>query len=226
MNQIVSLSRLFALQIFALTAMSYIATAQETPIIPQKTTTQKICSLDAVDDLLPPLPTQQSNSLLSYLAQEGFTQTQEGSWVCYVNDSKKEGRYYTLFKVQELNGKLVGSSFLENGKLMTGQEDRSINFFMTLIARHTSTSQENRQSIRKYLGAFVNLVENGKIKPSRRGFLFDQPNRALVLYHPLTTGELKGTAITINIQLPNNTTSRPPNSQLPSSLRNTLKPNR
>jgi hypothetical protein len=182
------------------------ANAQQTPIVPQQRTTQRICSLDPVEDLLPPPTSKPSNSLLSYLAEQGFTQNQEGSWVCYANDPKKEGRYFTLFKVQEINGRLIGSSFLDEGSLIEGQDNRSLDFFMTLIERHMNASQENRQGIRRYLQAFISLVEQGKIKPTRRGFLFDQPNRGLVLYHTLSSGSLKGTAITVNIYLPKSKT--------------------
>ncbi len=211
MNIIVRLFGAIAFQVSALAAMSSMAMSddkplrvntQETPAVSQQKTTQRICSLDPIEDLLPPLQTKASNSLLSYLAEQGFTQNQEGSWVCYANDPKKEGRYFTLFKVKQVDGRLIASSFLDEGNLIQGQENRSLNFFMMLIERHTNTNQENRQGIRRYLEAFVSLVKEGKIKPTRRGFLFDQPNRALVLYHPLSSGNLKGTGITINIYLP------------------------
>lgn len=78
---------------------------------------------------------------------------------------------------------------------------------MTLIENHTNINPDNRQSIRRYLEAFISLVEDGKIQPSRRGFVFDQPNRALVIYHKLTTGQLQGTAITLNLQVPKNISS-------------------
>ncbi|MEH2401384.1 hypothetical protein [Nostoc sp.] len=211
MNIIVRLFGAIALQISAFTAMSSMAMSdtkplpvytQEAPAVSQRKTTQRICSLDPIEDLLPPPQTKASNSLLSYLAEQGFTQNQEGSWVCYANDPKKEGRYFTLFKVKQVDGRLIASSFLDEGSLIQGQENRSLNFFMMLIERHMNTTQENRQGIRRYLEAFVSLVKQGKIKPTRRGFLFDQPNRALVLYHTLSSGNLKGTGITINISLP------------------------
>jgi hypothetical protein len=203
MKIIVRLFKAFILPVSALaTTFSIAATAQQTPSAPQQRTTQRICSLDPVEDLLPPRQSKPGNSLLSYLAEQGFTKNQEGSWVCYANDPKKEGRYFTLFKVQEINGRLIGSSFLDQGSLIEGQENRSLDFFMMLIERHMSTSQENRQGIRRYLESFISLVEQGKIQPTRRGFLFDQPNRALVLYHTLSSGTLKGTAITVNIYLP------------------------
>jgi hypothetical protein len=211
MNIIVRLFGAIAFQISAIAAMSTMAMSnekplriytQETPAASQQKTTQKICSLDPIEDLLPPLQTKASNSLLSYLAEQGFTQTQEGSWVCYANNPRKEGRYFTLFKVKQVNGRLIASSFLDEGSLIQGQENRSLDFFMMLIKRHMNNSQENRQGIRRYLEAFVSLVKEGKIKPTRRGFLFDQPNRALVLYHTLSSGNLKGTGITINIDLP------------------------
>ncbi len=211
MNIIVRLFGAIAFQISAIAAMSTMAMSnekplriytQETPAASQQKTTQKICSLDPIEDLLPPLQTKASNSLLSYLAEQGFTQNQEGSWVCYANNPRKEGRYFTLFKVKQVNGRLIASSFLDEGSLIQGQENRSLDFFMMLIKRHMNNSQENRQGIRRYLEAFVSLVKEGKIKPTRRGFLFDQPNRALVLYHTLSSGNLKGTGITINIDLP------------------------
>lgn len=211
MNIIVRLVGAIALQISAIATMSTMAMAndnplrvdtQETPAASQQKTTQRICSLDPIDNLLPPVQTKASNSLLSYLAEQGFIQNQEGSWVCYANDPKKEGRYFTLFKVKQVDDRLIASSFLDEGSLIQGQENRSLDFFMMLIKRHTNTSPENRQGIRRYLEAFVSLVKEGKIKPTRRGFLFDQPNRGLVLYHTLSSGNLKGTGITVNISLP------------------------
>ncbi|MCW5312370.1 hypothetical protein GTQ43_00430 [Nostoc sp. KVJ3] len=217
MNIIVRLFGAIALQVSALAAMSSMAMSndkplrvhtQETPTISQQKATQRICSLDPIDDLLPPPQTKANNSLLSYLAEQGFTQNQEGSWVCYANDPKKEGRYFTLFKVKQVDGRLIASSFLDEGNLIQGQENRSLDFFMMLIEHHLNTSQENRQGIRRYLETFVSLVKQGKIKPSTRGFLFDQPNRALVLYHTLSSGNLKGTGITINIHLPKSSMGR------------------
>ncbi|BAY17926.1 hypothetical protein NIES21_37690 [Anabaenopsis circularis NIES-21] len=239
MKIIPCLSRSFTLQLLAFTAISSATTlknnslsayAQETPTIPQATT-QRICSLDPVEDLLPPPQAKTSNSLFSYLAQEGFTQSKDGSWVCYVNDPKKEGRYYTLFKVQEQNGKLIGSSFLDGGTLIEGQDNRTLDFFMKLIEHHLDGDQENRQSIRRYLESFISLVKEGKIAASRRGFLFDQPNRALVLYHTLgtsedtSTGKLKGTAITLNIQIPDKVNSNSTKNGRTTSLRENIKPN-
>jgi len=213
MNKIMYLSRLVAItSVFLMTMSSnkqLFANAQEAPTAPEITTNQKICSLDPVEDLLPSLPNQKTNSLFSYLAEEGFSRSEDGSWVCYVNDPNKEGRYYTLFKVKEQNGKLIGSSFLDDGNLIVGQDGRSLDFFMTLIERHTNITQENQESVRRYLDAFISLVKDNKIKPSRRGFLFDEPNRALIMYHPLSTGGIKGTAITINIQLSKNVSSYP-----------------
>ena len=178
------------------------AIAQQPPAVLQPKPTQRICSLDPVEDLLPPPQSKATNSSLSYLSEQGFTQNQEGSWICYANDPKKEGRYFTLFKVQQVNGRLIGSSFLDEGSLIGGQENRTLDFFMMLIERHMNTNPENREGIRRYLNAFISLVKQGKIQPTRRGFLFDQPNKALVLYHTLSTGTLKGTAITVNIDSP------------------------
>ncbi|MBN3908138.1 MAG: hypothetical protein HWQ35_16795 [Nostoc sp. NMS1] len=211
MNIIVRLVGAIALQVSALAAMSSMAMSADKPLglriqeaaaVSQRKTTQRICSLDSIEDLLPPPQTKANNSLLSYLAEQGFTQNQEGSWVCYANDPKKEGRYFTLFKVKQVDNRLIASSFLDEGSLIQGQENRSLDFFMMLIEHHLNTTQENRKGIRRYLEAFVSLVKQGKIKPTRRAFLFDQPNRGLVLYHTLSSGNLKGTGITINIYLP------------------------
>ncbi|MBC1220501.1 hypothetical protein GNF10_00940 [Nostoc sp. UCD121] len=211
MNIIVRLIGAIALQASVLAAMSSMAMSADKPLrlriqeaaaVSQRKTTQRICSLDPIEDLLPPPQTKTNNSLLSYLAEQGFTQNKEGSWVCYANDPKKEGRYFTLFKVKRVDNRLIASSFLDEGSLIQGQENRSLNFFMMLIEHHLNTTQENRKGIRRYLEAFVSLVKQGKIKPTRRAFLFDQPNRGMVLYHTLSSGNLKGTGITINIYLP------------------------
>lgn len=174
------------------------------PTAPGQTTAQRICasnSNSSIEDLLPPPAGEQINSPLSYLGQQGFTQDQDGSWVCYVSDAKKQGRYYTLFKVQQVNKKLVASSFLDQGALGEGQDNRSLDFFMNVIENSTKTNQGNRQSIRRYLDAFISLVKQGKIQPSNRGYLFDQPNRGFVIYHSLNSAKLKGTAITINVDM-------------------------
>jgi hypothetical protein len=224
MKPILLLSKLFTLSTLGLITVSNVVVAEDTQKLSGENITQKVCSSDPVENLLPPLPGQKrTNDKLSYLAAQGFKQSEDGSWVCYVNDSKKEGRYYTLFKVQEVNGKLIGSSFLDGGNLIAGQDSRSLNFFMALIENHTNINPENRQSIRRYLEAFIDLVEERKIQPSRRGFVFDQPNRALVIYHQLTTGELRGTAITLNLQSSNNTGSLP--NQPPVSSQNPVKSN-
>lgn len=224
MRTINFLAKLVTFSALGLIVFPNFVVAQDAQTYPRQNTMQNICSLDPVENLLPPLPRQKiTGNKLSYLAEQGFTQSEDGSWVCYVNDSKKEGRYYTLFKVQEVNGKLIGSSFLDDGRLIAGQDSRSLNFFMTLIEHHTNINPENLQSIRRYLEAFIDLVGEGKIQPSRRGFIFDQPNRALVIYHKLTAGELKGTAITLNLQSLNNTSSL--QNRLPASLKHTVKSN-
>lgn len=209
MNIFTRLLSTFAISLSAVAVMPYFVIAQETPRTPQQKTTQKLCSSDAVEELLPPLVSQKSGEPLSYLAQQGFTQNSDGAWVCYVSDSRQLGRYYTLLKVQEINGKLVASSFLESGMLVEGQDNRSVDLFMTLIEKHTKTNQGNRESIRRYLESFFSLVKQAKVQPSNRGYLFDQPNSAVVIYHSVTGEKLKGTAITININSPQNLASSP-----------------
>ncbi|GAA6623853.1 hypothetical protein NUACC26_096780 [Scytonema sp. NUACC26] len=187
-------------------SMSNFATAQQAPIAPQQRTQtipQKICSFDVVDKLLPST-SEKSNSLLSYLAQQGFTQTQDGSWVCYVSDPRKSGRYYTLFKVQQIDKRLVASSFLENNRMIEEQNNRSLDLFLMLIQNHTSTNSTNLNNIREYIETFITLVKQEKIKPSERGYLFNQPSRAFVFYNRLSQGQIKGTAITINLELRTN----------------------
>ncbi|MBW4632113.1 MAG: hypothetical protein KME30_09485 [Iphinoe sp. HA4291-MV1] len=193
----------------AFAAIPYVARAQETPTTPQPRAKQNLCSSDAVEDLLPSPALKQSLSPFSYLAQQGFTQKPDGSWVCYMRDNRKQERYYTLFKVQQVNGTLVASSFLESGTLIEEQDTRSLDLFMILIENHTNINQGNRQSIQRYLESFISFVKQGKIPPSRRAYLFDQPSRGVVVYHPITEGELKGTAITININSPQNLSSSP-----------------
>ncbi len=208
MNTIIRLLSAIALPVSVFSAMSE-AVAQTAPTAQQQKTTPKICAFDSVENSLPPTISKQNNSPLSYLQDQGFTQKQDGSWVCYINDSQKDERYYTLFKVQQVDGKLVATSFLDSGSLISGQENRSLDLFTMLINNHTNTSPQNRQSIRRYLDTFISLVRSGKIQPSRRAYLFDQPNLGFVIYHSLTGGKLKGTAITININSPQRLGSTP-----------------
>lgn len=193
------------------TPQQKVTTPQSTA--PQPTTlqdkTQKICAFNPTEDSLPPVGKSTNSSGLSYLQQQGFKQAADGSWVCYVNDSQNGGRYYTLFKVEQINGKLVATTFLDHGALLPGQENRSVDLFMTLIGNYTKIAPENRPSIKRYLEAFTSLVKQGKIPPSNHAYLFDQPNRGFVIYHPLTGGKLQGTAITINIDLPQKSSSSP-----------------
>ncbi len=202
MNLVWRLFSAFALQMSALAAISSIAIAQETSVAYPEITKQKICSFNSIEDLLPPPLGAQSHLHLSYLAKQGFIQNPDGSWVCYVNDSQKIGRYYTLFKIQEIDRKIVASTFLDSGDLIAGQDNRSLDLFMMLIENHTNTSPVNRQVIRSSLESFITQVRSRKILPSHRGYLFDHPNHGFVLYHPLLEGKLKGTAITINLDLP------------------------
>lgn len=200
MNIIIRLLSAFAISASAFAAVSFMTKAEEVTTAPQQRTLQRICSFDPVTDLLPTPQNQPTNSPFSYLAQQGFIQNPDGSWVCYVNDPKKESRYYTLFKVQQINGKIVASSFLENGSLIDGQDNRSLDLFMMLIKNHTNGTQGNRQSIRRYLEAFISLVKQGKVPALRRGYLFDSPSRGFVSYYPLS-GQIKGTAISIDIDM-------------------------
>jgi hypothetical protein len=209
MNIFTRLLSTFAISVSAVAIMPYFAIAQETPTAPQQKRTQKLCSSDAAGDLLPPAVSQKSGEPLSYLGEQGFTQNSDGAWICYAGDSRKQGRYYSLLKVQQIDGKLVASSFLDTGMLLEGQDDRSLDLFMMLIEKHTKTNQGNRESIRRYLESFLSLVKQAKVQPSNRGYLFDQPNAGVVIYHPATGGKLKGTAITININSPQNLASSP-----------------
>ncbi|WP_017317272.1 hypothetical protein [Mastigocladopsis repens] len=209
MNIFARLLSTFTISLSAVAVMPYFAIAQQTPTTPQQKMTQRLCSSDSVEDLLPSPVSQKSGSPLSYLAQQGFRQNPDGSWVCYVNDSRKQGRYYSLLKVQQINGKLVASSFLDDGILVEGQDERTLDLFMMLIEKHTKTNQGNRESISRYLESFFSLVKQGKVQPSGRGYLFDQTNGGVVIYHPVTGGKLKGTGITININSPQNLASSP-----------------
>ncbi|MDF5721644.1 MAG: hypothetical protein PUP91_14420 [Rhizonema sp. PD37] len=202
MNTFVRWLSAFTIQVSALTAMCCVAIAVETPTVPQQQITSRICSSnDKVEDMLPPPVGEQRNSPLSYLAQQGFTQNKDGSWACYISDPYKKGSYFTLFKVQQIDGKLIASSFLENGSLISGQDNRSLDLFMILVSNYTKAQEGTRLSIHKYLESFISLVKQGKVPTSLRGYLFDQKSRGLVLYHELPQGQIKGTAITINISM-------------------------
>ncbi len=209
MSTIIRLLNAIALPLSVFSAMSYIAIAQAAPTAPQQKAIHKICSFDSVDNSLPPAVSKQNNSPLSYLQEQGFTQNADGSWVCYRNESKADESYYTVFKVQLVKGKLVATSFLNSGSLISEQDNRTLDLFTMLINNHTNTSPESRQSIRRYIDTFISLVKQGKIQPSRRAYLFDQPNRGFIIYHSLTGGTLKGTAITINIDSPQRLGSSP-----------------
>ncbi|NEQ19300.1 MAG: hypothetical protein F6K28_05630 [Microcoleus sp. SIO2G3] len=89
---------------------------------------------------------------------------------------------------------------LKNGSLIDGQDNRSLDLFMMLIKNHTNGTEGNRQSIRRYLEAFMSLVKQGKVPALRRGYLFDSPSRGFVSYYPLS-GQIKGTAISIDIDM-------------------------
>lgn len=201
MNIIIRLLSALAVSASGFTAVSLMALAEEVPTTPQQRTLQRICSFDPVADLLPTPQNQLIKSPLSYLAQQGFILDQNGDWVCYVNDPKKESRFYTLFKVQQIDGKIIASSFLENGSLIDGQDNRSLDLFVMLIKNHTNATLGNLLSIRRYLQAFMSLVKQGKVPASRRGYLFDTPSRGFVSYYPITSGQLQGTAITIDINI-------------------------
>ncbi|NMG08021.1 hypothetical protein [Brasilonema sp. UFV-L1] len=205
MNVIIRSLNAFTLSVFASVLVPpYVAQAQNTLTTPEQTAKQDLCSSEIVKNLQPSPARSQSPSPFSYLRERGFTQKPDGSWVCYMRDNRKQERYYTLFKVQQVNGTLLASSFLESGILIEGQDNRSLDLFMTVIDKHTNTNQSNRQSIQKYLESFISLVKQGKIPPSGRAYLFNQSNRGFVLYHSITRGELQGTAITININSPQN----------------------
>lgn len=204
MNIIIRSLSAFALSTF----MSAVVTTQTTlAATEQEQNQQSICSNNNVEGLLPP-PSNPKSDSLSYLAQQGFVQNQDGAWVCYVNDNQKPEQYYTLFKVQQINGALIATSFLNQGNLIPGQGDRSLDLFITLIQNHIGVTPGNQQSIQRYLTSFISLVEQGKIQPSPRGYLFDQPRGGFVLYHSVT-GSLQGAGITININSPQNLVSSP-----------------
>ncbi|KAF3884414.1 MULTISPECIES: hypothetical protein [Nostocales] len=206
-NMLVHLFSTFVFSISTLAVMSNVSIAQEATVVPQEKTAEKICAFDTVENLLPPIQNQQNPSSLGYLAQQGFTENADGSWSCYASDPRKQGRYYTLLKVQQVEGKLVATSFLEEGSLMEGQENRSLELFMLLLQNHTKAKPSNLQSIQRYLETFISLVKEGKVQASPRGYLFDQPNRAFVLFHPVKGEKLKGSGITININSPQNLNS-------------------
>lgn len=83
-------------------------------------------------------------------------------------------------------------------------------FTLSVSAFTAIPNQENRQSIyqsiQRYLEFFITLVKQKKVAISRRGYFLDQANRAVVLYHRVREGTLKGRA-TININSPQNLSS-------------------
>ncbi|WP_414588860.1 hypothetical protein [Scytonema sp. PCC 10023] len=84
-------------------------------------------------------------------------------------------------------------------------------FTLSVSAFAAIPHQENRQSIyqsiERYLESFISPVKQKKVAILRRGYLLEQANRAVVLYHPVKEGTLKGRAITSNINSPQNLSS-------------------
>lgn len=131
----------------------------------------------------------------------GLTPFEDGSYVCLVKDPNNTRREFTLFKVKKIDNILVVSTFLEEGKFLTGQEQATSNLFLEMIRFYTDIPEEYYPGIDRYFQEFYSRMANGKLKPSSdRVYAVDEPSTTVIMYHSLQ-GKLPGTAISLNISL-------------------------
>jgi hypothetical protein len=132
----------------------------------------------------------------------GLTPSQDGSYVCLVTDPDNNRREFTLFKVKKIDNILVATAFLEGGKFFVGQEQATTNLFLEIIQFYTDIPKEYYLGINRYFQEFYLRIADKRLKPtSDRIYAVDEPSTTVVMYHSLQ-GEIKGTAISLNIYLP------------------------
>jgi hypothetical protein len=163
------------------------------------------------EDAPPPVRTLEDSNLNAakigisekILYQElGLTPSQDGSYVCLVKDPNNNRREFTLFKVKKIDKILVATAFLEGGKFFVGQEQATTNLFLEMIQFYTDIPEEYYQGIDRYFQEFYSRIADKRLKPaSDRSYAVDEPSTTVVMYHSLQ-GEIKGTAISLNIYLP------------------------
>jgi hypothetical protein len=163
------------------------------------------------EDAPPPVRTLEDSNLNTakigisekILYQElGLTPSQDGSYVCLVKDPNNNRREFTLFKVKKIDKILVATAFLKGGNFFTGQEQATTDLFLEMIEFYTDIPEEYYQGIDRYFQEFYLRIADRRLKPtSDRSYAVDEPSTTVVMYHSLQ-GEIKGTAISLNIYLP------------------------
>jgi hypothetical protein len=163
------------------------------------------------EDAPPPVRTLEDNNSNTarisvsekILYQElGLTPSEDGSYVCLVTDPNNTRREFTLFKVKKIDNILVATTFLEGGNFFAGQEQATTNLFLEIIQFYTNIPEEYYSGINRYFQEFYLRIADKRLKPaSDRAYPVDEPSTTVIMYHSLQ-GEIKGTAISLNIYLP------------------------
>lgn len=131
----------------------------------------------------------------------GFSQGRDGSYDCLAKDPNHSNRRYTVFKVKKVDDVLVVTSFLENGKFISGQQQATTNLFLEIIDFYTEIPSNYYKGIQRYFREFYQRIADGRIPTSSdRAYPIDEPEAVVVIYHQLN-GELPGKAISLNIPL-------------------------
>jgi hypothetical protein len=136
-----------------------------------------------------------------FYQQLGLSQELDGSYGCMAQDPNNSNRKYTVFKVKKVDGVLVVSSFLKNGKFIPEQEQATTDFFLEIIDFYTEIPSKFHEGIKRYLQEFYQRIADGRIPPSsHRAYPIDEPEATVVIYHELN-GQIPGKAISLNIPL-------------------------
>ena len=131
----------------------------------------------------------------------GFTSLKDGSYGCLADDPDDPSRQYTIFKVKKIDGVLVVSTFLNEGKFIVGQEQAATRLFLEMINFYTEIPQPYYSGIKRYFREFYLRIADGRIVPSSdRIYAIDEPTEAIAIYHPLR-GNMIGTGLSLNIPL-------------------------
>ncbi len=133
----------------------------------------------------------------------GLTKLRDSSYGCIVESPNDSTIQYTIFKVKKVEGVLVVSTFLDEGKFLTGQEKAATELFLAMIDFYTEIPRPYYSGIKRYFQEFYLRILNGRITPStNQTYAVDEPAKTIVVYHPLRGGIL-GTGLSLNIPLSN-----------------------
>ena len=138
---------------------------------------------------------------LRFYQKLGLTNLGNGSYGCLIEDPDNRNRQYTIFKVKKIDGVLVVSTFLEEGKFVIGQKTAATQLFLEMIGFYTEIPQPYHSGIERYFEEFYQRIVDGRIIPSRdRTYAIDEPASTIAVYHPLR-GDISGTGLSLNIPL-------------------------